>query len=92
MFYFIVWVGLCFLVAMIGTNKNVGYWGTFFISLFFSPLIGGIVALISSETQAPIKVYTCKHCGLQSKVNSHFCPACEKDDHGKKKEDYTQKE
>lgn len=90
MFYFIVWVGLCFLVAMIGTNRNIGYWGTFAISLFLSPLIGLIVALISKEVVI-VKEYTCKQCGFKTKVNSHFCPACDKDDKGLKKEDYQNK-
>jgi fucose permease len=60
MFYFIVWVGLCFLVAMIGTNKNIGYWTTFLISLIFSPLIGLIFALASKEKNS------CKRIHLQT--------------------------
>lgn len=91
MFYFIIWLGLCFLVAMVGTNKNIGYWTTFLISLVFSPLIGLIFGLASKD-KVVVKEYTCKHCGFKTKVNSHFCPACEKDDHGKKKEDYQKNE
>lgn len=81
----ITWIGLCFLVSFAGSNKNLGYWGTFIMSLFFSPLVGLIAALISST---PTKEYKCKHCGFKSKLQSHFCPACDKDDQGKTKEDY----
>jgi phosphate/sulfate permease len=31
-----------------GTEKSLGYWGTFFISLIVSPLIGLIIALVSN--------------------------------------------
>lgn len=44
----IVWLILSFLVASAGSNKNIGYWGAFFLSLIFSPLIGLIFALASS--------------------------------------------
>ena len=43
-----IWLGLCFLVAMVGTEKSIGYWAVFFLSLLFSPLIGLIIALVSS--------------------------------------------
>lgn len=88
MIIFIVWIILCFVVASIGSNKNIGYWGTFFISLILSPIIGLIFALASSDIPKPEKEYKCKHCNFVSKVNSHFCPACDKDDKGLKKEDY----
>lgn len=66
----------------------------FVLSLILSPLIGLIIGLVSKEKAIPIQVkeYTCKFCGFKTKVNSHFCPACDKDDHGKKKEDYNKTE
>ena len=48
MIYIIIWIGLCLLVALAGTEKSLGYWGTFFISLLLSPFIGLIIALVSS--------------------------------------------
>jgi len=84
----IIWIVLCFVVASIGSSKNIGYWGTFFISLLLSPLIGLIFALASSPKPVPPPVYACKHCGFKSSVNSHFCPVCNKDSSGKTKEEY----
>jgi hypothetical protein len=49
MVYFLIWIGLSFLVATLGQNKNIGFWGGLFISLLLSPLIGLIVVLVSSE-------------------------------------------
>jgi phosphate/sulfate permease len=48
MVFVFIWISLCFLVALAGTEKSVGYWGTFFLSLLVSPLIGLIIALVSS--------------------------------------------
>lgn len=46
---FIAWIGLSFLVGLLGNGKKIGFWGVFFISLLLSPIIGLIVALVSSE-------------------------------------------
>lgn len=84
----IIWIVLCFVVASIGSGKNIGYWGTFFLSLILSPIIGLIFALASSDKPKPISEFTCKWCGLKSIVNSHFCPGCDKDNLGKTKNEY----
>ena len=44
---FLFWVVVSFFVAFVGKNKSLGYWGTFFISVLFSPVIGLLAALIS---------------------------------------------
>lgn len=81
----ILWIGLCFLVAKIGANRNIGYWGAFFLSLLLSPLIGIIFVFLSDEIK---NEYRCRYCGFTSSVNSDFCPACGKDSTGKDKEAY----
>jgi hypothetical protein len=81
----ILWIGLCFLVAKIGANRNIGYWGAFFLSLLFSPLIGIVFVFLSHEIK---NEYRCKYCGFTSSVNSDFCPACGKDSTGKDKDAY----
>jgi hypothetical protein len=43
------YLGLCFCLALIGTNRKFGYWGYFFCSLFLTPLIGSIVLLGSDK-------------------------------------------
>jgi len=84
-FGIILWLGLCFLVAKIGTNRNIGYWGAFLLSFLLSPLIGIIFVFFSDEIK---NEYRCKYCGFTSLVNSDFCPACGKDNAGKDQEDY----
>ena len=38
---------LCFVIGSMGSGKKIGFWGSFFISIFFSPIIGLIVVLVS---------------------------------------------
>ena len=45
----LLWLGLTFLVAILGANKSIGFWGAFFISLLLSPIIGLIIIVVSSE-------------------------------------------
>lgn len=47
--WILLWVILSFIVGMFGSNKKIGYWGTFFVSLLLSPLIGLIIALVSAD-------------------------------------------
>jgi len=42
----------CFLVALTGHDKKIGYWGVFIISLFLSPFIGLIVGVTSKVKEA----------------------------------------
>lgn len=49
---------ICFLVALTGRGKAIGYWGVFFLSLFLSPLIGLIIGLASGSKQQVINVHT----------------------------------
>jgi len=50
-FVIILWIALCFIVASLGSSREIGSVGAFFISLIFSPLIGLIVVLISSPIE-----------------------------------------
>jgi len=46
---FFFWIIGCIVAAFIGQNKTIGAAGSFFLSLFLSPVIGIIVALLSQE-------------------------------------------
>jgi hypothetical protein len=48
-FIIIIWIGAAFAVATLGERKQVGYWGVFWASLLLSPVIGLIIALVSSN-------------------------------------------
>ena len=44
---FFGWLLLSFLVGAFGSNRRIGFWGTFFLSLILSPIVGLIGALLS---------------------------------------------
>lgn len=56
--FIFVWLLLCFLVALTGSGKPIGYWGVFFLSLLLSPLIGLIIGLVSASKPTVINVNT----------------------------------
>ena len=41
------WLFAAFVIGFMGSNKKIGYWGTFFLTFLFSPIVGIIVALVS---------------------------------------------
>ncbi len=43
----LIYLGLCLIVALLGTNKKFGFWGYFFASMALSPLIGVFLVLAS---------------------------------------------
>jgi len=45
----IVWLILTFMVASAGSKRNIGYGNSLIISLIFSPIIGMLFVLMSSE-------------------------------------------
>lgn len=73
------WFILSFVVAGFGSSKNIGGVGAFFISLFFSPIIG-FIAVIASKDKMIIRV--CKHCQQKNVVTTIYCSRCGRDDSG----------
>ena len=58
----IAWIILSFIVASIGSDRKIGYWGTFALCLLLSPIIGALFALASqritpSDNYLPPVVY-----------------------------------
>lgn len=51
LFMFILYFSFVILVSLFCRNRNIGFWGGFLISLFFSPLIGFIAGLGSGRKQ-----------------------------------------
>jgi len=76
--FIIVWLILPFIVAYAGEKKKIGYWGTFWICIFFSPVIALIVAALSARKSAGV-VGVCKFCGFNNTQGDPFCPGCGKD-------------
>jgi len=45
------WFILSVIVGVIGSGRNIGFFGAFFLSLILSPLIGIIITLISKSPE-----------------------------------------
>ncbi len=43
------WIILSLIFGFLSIDKTIGFWGGFFISLLFSPIVGFIAFLVSSE-------------------------------------------
>lgn len=46
---FILWIIFTMIVGWIGNERKIGFWSAFWVSLFFSPLIGIIITLNSKK-------------------------------------------
>lgn len=51
----VYYVLICLLIALLGSNKKMGFWGLLFCSLFFTPVVGLVVLLTSSKRESPYK-------------------------------------
>jgi phosphate/sulfate permease len=51
MIIIVFWIGLAYVVGLVGEKKTIGFTNTFLISLFFSPLIGLLVTIAYPSIQ-----------------------------------------
>jgi len=51
----LVYIGLCFVIALFGSNRNFGFWGYFFCSLALTPCVGAVALLASDKRPKKIK-------------------------------------
>lgn len=47
----IIWLALSFLVAWMGSERKVGFWGALILSLLLSPLVGFIITILSKTLE-----------------------------------------
>ncbi|HET9537431.1 MAG TPA: hypothetical protein VFP43_19170 [Mesorhizobium sp.] len=47
----IVYVVFCLLTGLCGIQRRLGYWGTFIISLFITPVVMLLVLLLTAPTE-----------------------------------------
>lgn len=73
----VVYVIICFLVALTGRGKKIGYGGVFLLSLILSPLIGLIIGLVSAEAkQITRSAWNCGKCGFALVGMPETCSNC----------------
>jgi hypothetical protein len=51
----LIYFAACFVVAILGINKNMGFWGYLFFSVLFSPLLGLIIVAVSGGKKEKTK-------------------------------------
>ena len=49
MFFLILYVFFCLLIAVFGMHKPLGFWGYFFASLLLTPVIGLLLIAAAGE-------------------------------------------
>lgn len=48
----LIYIALCLLVGFFGRNKVMRFWGNFFCSMVLSPIIGGLIILVSERKKS----------------------------------------
>jgi hypothetical protein len=54
--YSLHYVGLALVIALLGVNRTMGFWGYFFASLLLTPVMGMLLLLVSGSKTKPKKV------------------------------------
>jgi hypothetical protein len=49
---YFIYFAVCYLLALLGRNRKFGFWGYFFATVLFTPLIGAILILGSDKRSA----------------------------------------
>lgn len=55
--WWIIWIALCIVCAVLGSERNIGGVAAFFASLFLSPLIGFIIVMASDKKSTAPKTF-----------------------------------
>lgn len=48
----LIYIGLSILVGFLGRHRVMQFWGTFFCSLVLSPIVGGLIVIVSARKKA----------------------------------------
>lgn len=67
---FLAYIGLCLIIALIGSNRKFGFWGYLFCSLAFTPCIGLIILLASDKRKKEAK--ECPVCASAMKTKERM--------------------
>ena len=47
--WIVVYLFLCFIVAIAGMNRKLGFWAYFFASILLTPIVGILMVLVSDR-------------------------------------------
>lgn len=95
--YFIVWVGLCSLVVYFAQQKGLSGIVFFFISLFLSPIIGGLIVLFSDDNSVEVGIRRgdkkkCLYCAEVINADAIKCKHCGESQSSVKAEELNEKD
>jgi len=79
MIYFIIYIVLALLVALVSLTKRIGFAESVFISLFLTPVVGLIIVLKAKNnilTRHYKMKHTCSECGNQGVQEHNICSHC----------------
>lgn len=71
-FIFAILGGMAFLVAQMSKERNVGFWTLFAISVFLTPFVGILVALVSGRKKSAVPSQDTSHKQAQSNFWDNF--------------------
>lgn len=46
---FAINIGICYFIAKSGKNRKIGFGLSFFLCIFLSPIIGGVITMLSPK-------------------------------------------
>jgi hypothetical protein len=53
MLLFLFYIALCALIGWFGSKRRFGFWGHFFVSLIFTPVVGLLLVIASDPSKQP---------------------------------------
>lgn len=54
--WYLAWFIASLIVGLMGNRSNIGFWGFFFLSLFFSPVVGFAVLVVAAPRGVPSRM------------------------------------
>ena len=84
---FAVWLALCFIIGFVAGGKGRSAVGFFFLSLFLSPLVGGIAVMVAKPNSKIVEgqalstgeLKKCPYCAELVKAEAIVCKHCSRD-------------
>jgi len=79
MIYFLIYIVLALLVALVSLTKRISFAESVFISLFLTPIVGLIIILKTKNnilTRHYTMKHTCSECGNKGIQEQNICSHC----------------